>query len=57
MYIFNGVKKVYYGVGRVGNELRRKVPGLSNLGRFVRRNRRLAYLQRVAFENALFVSF
>ena len=47
VYIFYGVKKVYYGVRRVGNEFRPKIPGLSNLGQFVRRNRRLANLQRV----------
>ena len=35
----------------VGNELCPKIPDSSNLGRLARRKRRLAYLQRVDFEN------
>ena len=36
---------------KVGDELRPKIPGLYNLGRPARRNRRLAYLQGVDFES------
>ena len=57
VFIFYGVKKEYYGVREVGNELCPKIPGSSNLGRFARRNRRLAYLQRVDFKETLFLDF
>jgi hypothetical protein len=45
------------GGGGIGNELRPKTPGVSNLGQFVRRDRRLAYLQRVDVETIGFLPF
>ena len=48
------------GGGGIGNELCPKTPGVSNLGQFVRRDRRLAYLQRVDVETigfSLFLNF